>query len=86
MAASATVAITSASSSSKTARNSASLSAKWWYSAPRVTPARSTMASRPVAAYPSRANSSRAACTRARAGGGGPLRLAPALAFGMFAA
>ena len=42
--------VTSTSTASTTAANSAALSANWWYNAPRVTPARPTMVAVPTAA------------------------------------
>src|SRR5262249_3906506 len=53
------------STTSYAARNSSSLEVKWWYSAPRVTPARSAMSSRPAPANPRSANSSQAASSSA---------------------
>src|SRR5215203_6073585 len=62
----ATCSTSPASSSSTTARNSPSLVPKWWYSAPRLTPAAAATCSRPVPANPRTANCSRAASSRAR--------------------
>src|SRR3954452_23962934 len=55
-----------ASTDSKTASNNACLPVKWWYSAPFVTRAPATIASRLVPAYPWTANSCSATSTRAR--------------------
>ena len=64
----------SPSSCSTTAAATSVLEAKWWYSAPRVTPARSAISSRPVAAKPFSAKSARAACEQGPAGPGRPGR------------
>ena len=55
----------SASTASRTASNSAVLSANWWYSAPRVTPAAATIASVDTSAKPCSAKSVRAAAISA---------------------
>src|ERR1700722_11844891 len=55
----------SASTASRTASNSAVLSANWWYSAPRVTPAAATIASVDTSAKPCSAKSLRAAAISA---------------------
>ena len=64
-ASSASRAAISASTVSSTASNNAILSANWWYSAPRVTPASAAIASVDTSAKPCAANSRRAAATSA---------------------
>jgi hypothetical protein len=49
-----TISSSSSSNSSTSARNRSRLSAKWWYRAPRVTPARRTNASVETPEYPRR--------------------------------
>src|SRR5689334_20712196 len=58
--------MTSRSTASTTARNSAALSANWWYIAPRVTPAAAAISGVPTSAKPRAAHSRRAAATKAR--------------------